>query len=181
MKKLLICLFTVFTAITAFCQNDSLPRNAQGNYEYTGVVNVDSASADKLYSNAKIFVVDAFKSGKDVTQLNDDNSKTAAGTGSIQIVFKGISMAAVDKFVKFKFFIQCKNGRYKYTISNFQFAMIGTQLNANVLLEDEKRLKHYATKNMRAQLFQEVSMNMDQLIEHLKKDMASQTALTKDW
>lgn len=180
MKKLIICLFTATIALPCFSQAD-LPKNADGKYEYSAVVNVDSASADKLYSNTKLFVVDAFKSGKDVTQLNDDDAKTVAGTGSMKIYFKGISMSAVDKFVKFKFFIQCKDGRYKYTFTNFEFAMIGTQLNATVPLEDDNLLKHYVTKNLKVQLFNQVSENMNQLILNLKKTLASQTAITKDW
>lgn len=63
MKKLFICLFTVSFAASAFCQSDSIPRNDEGKFEYTEVVKMDSAIAGKLYSNAKLFIVTAFKSG----------------------------------------------------------------------------------------------------------------------
>ena len=179
MRKLILLL--TLLPLKVLCLSDSIPKNAEGLYEYTDVVNVDSASAAKLYSNAKLFIVDAFKSGKDVTQLNDENAKTVVGSGTTHIFFKGIMGSAIEKFLSFKIFLQCKEGRYKYTISNFEFIMVGTMVNATIALEDEKRLKHYITKNQVVQLKQQISNNLDILIKDLKNHLSSQTGSTKDW
>ena len=176
-----ILLLITLLPLQSFCQSDSIPKNVLGKYDYTDVVNVDSAAADKLYSNAKIFIVDAFKSGKDVTQMNDENAKTVAGTGTQKIYFKGISLSAVDKFIKFKFFIQCKDGRYKYSISNFELEMIDNRGSSSIPLENEKELKHFVTKNMKAQLMRQVNNSMRKFINDLNKNMSSQTANTKNW
>ena len=99
--KLLLIAFLLIPFVSHY-QSDSIPINADGKYEYSEVVNVDSASAQKLYSNAKIFIVTAFKSGKAVTQLNDDAAKTVAGNGTDQVFTKGLVGSAINKFIKFR-------------------------------------------------------------------------------
>lgn len=181
MKKLIFCLFAIITTIAAFSQTDSIPKNEQGNYEYSDVVQVDSASAQKLYSNAKIFSVTAFKSGKDVTQLNDENAKTVAGNGTMRVYFKGYLNSGIDYFVKFKLIIQCKDERYKYTFNNFEFAAATARVSFSIPVEDDQRLKHYATNKMKAQLLEQINNNVKQMIQTLKKTMASKTESTQDW
>ena len=83
MKSFLVTSFIMAHYFACGQIADTIPKNVQGMYEYTEVVKVDSCSADKLYSNAKLFIVDAFKSGKEVTQLNDDNTKTIAASGNV--------------------------------------------------------------------------------------------------
>jgi hypothetical protein len=166
MNKFLLLLFLLPGKI--FCQTD-IPKNADGNYEYTGVVNVDSASADKLYSNAKLFIVDAFKSGKDVTQMNDDVAKTVAGKGDFKIYYKGLS-GGIDAYVYFKIIIQCKDGRYKYTINHFEYTSGGRSA---ISLEDDKNMKHETTKNMKGQVLHQVNDDALALIDELHKHMAS--------
>ena len=176
MKTFLTAILVLFTT-AAFCQERPLPKNADGNYEYTGVISVDSLSASRLYSNGKLFVVTSFRSGKEVTQLNDEDSKTVAGNGTLKLNFKGLN-AAVDEYVKFRFIIQCKDGRYKYTINNFQLV---SPPSSPVPLENEKALKHYATRNMEEQIFNQVNDDMQNLVAELQKSMAAQSESTKDW
>jgi len=175
MRKFILLL--IFFPLAAFPQKDSLPKNGDGLYEYTEVVNVDSISADKLYSNARLFVVKAFKSGKEVIQLNDDVSKTFAGSGTIPIVFRGLGGMGGSDFVKFKFFIQAKDSRYKYSITNFE---VSAPPRSAIALESEKMKRAY-TKNMNKQIIEQVSFSMEKFIEDMKKNMASQTRETKDW
>lgn len=164
-------------------QTDTLPRNTEtGKYEYSDVVSVDSVTADKLYSNAKIFMVDAFKSSKDVTQLNDDVAKTVAGRGTTKIEFKGIGLSGLEKYVRFKVYIQCKENRYKYTFNSFSFSMISSSFSGEKDLEDESYFtKRWLTKKQYQQLMSQVSETMNLLIADLKKHMASQVGSTKDW
>lgn len=164
------------------CQIDSIPKNVGGKYEYSGVIQVDSANATKLYSNAKLFIIDEFKSGKDVTQLNDDNTKTVAGSGTDKIVLKGYVGSAIDKYLKFKILIQCKDNKYKYTINNFEISFYSSMVNQTLDLESESKFKnHYLTKKQVIELYQKVNSDMKSIIEDLKKHMASQTDNTKDF
>ena len=182
MKSFIVILF-ITAHFFAFGQNtDAIPKNAQGMYEYTEVVKVDSASSDKLYSNAKLFIVEAFRSGKDVTQLNDDNTKTVAGSGNDEIVTKGFMGSAIDKRVKFRILIQCKDGRYKYTINNFEVSFLSEMVNKTVDLEDEKGFRNkYLTKKQTAELYKILNSDMHTLIVDLKKYMASHTESTQNF
>jgi hypothetical protein len=51
MKKLLLFL-SIASSGAASAQETTIPKNENGNYEYSSVIAVDSLSADKLYSNA---------------------------------------------------------------------------------------------------------------------------------
>ncbi|MBA3707160.1 MAG: DUF4468 domain-containing protein, partial [Bacteroidetes bacterium] len=157
---------------------DSIPKNADGQYEYSEVVNVDSFFASKLYSNAKLFIVEAFKSGKDVTQLNDDNTKTVVGNGADPIVLKGLAGSAIDKYLKFRINIQSKDNKYKYTINNLQLSFNGTMVHATATLDDEKKLLHYVTKKQYKELIEVVESDMSDLVTSLKSHMSSKSA---DW
>lgn len=182
MKKLLFCLFAIILILKGYSQSDSIPKNSEGNYEYSEVVSVDSTSAQKLYSNAKIFVVTAFKSGKAVTQMNDDASKTVAGNGTDQIVTKGLVGSAVDKFILFRILIQCKDGRYRYTITNFKINFTNGVESVTYPLEREKAYnRKILTKKQTAEVYSKLNSDMQLLIEKLKNTMASKTENTQDW
>ncbi len=159
----------------SFAQQNLIPKNEAGNYEYTEVVNVDSATAEQLYSRAKIFVVNAFKSGKEVTQLNDDATKTVAGNGSDKINYKGLN-GLQENVLQFKFLIECKNGRYRYTISNFELVSVYGGYTTHI--ENETTMRHISTKGMQKQMFQQMHADMQLLIANLKKSMEAQS---KDW
>lgn len=174
MKKIILFVGLLIPLLT-FSQ--SIPKNADGKYEYTEVINVDSETSETLYSHAKMFLVDAFKSGKDVTQLNDDISKTVAGTGAIKIILRGTSGS---QYVTFKINIQCKDGRYRYDFSRFQYDLVynGDQY---FDLEDSKMIKRNMVGKQYEQAMQQISDGMKDLIENLKKHMASESNHTKDW
>lgn len=171
----------LFVALSSFAQDDVIPKNADGKYEFTEVVNVDSVSADKLYSNAKIFIVHAFKSGKDVTQLNDDNTKTVIGKANMHLIVSGLIGSAIDKWVNYTVTIQCKDGRYKYSFSDFVLEMIGTQYRGSGSLDDEKIIKGMLTKKQYGQMITKVSITIKTLIIDLKTTMAGKSAATKDF
>ena len=177
MKLLLIAFLLI--PFVSHSQSDSIPINADGKYEYSEVVNVDSASAQKLYSNAKIFIVTAFKSGKAVTQLNDDAAKTVAGNGTEQVFTKGLVGSAINKFIKFRILIQSKDGRYKYSITNFEIHFISDAIDRTYALEDSKN--KVLTKKQTVEVFQQLNTDMHSLIAELKKTMASKTESTQDW
>jgi hypothetical protein len=182
MKLLLLTSFIIAHSFASGQSVDTIPKNAQGMYEYTEVVKLDSASADKLYSNAKLFIVDAFKSGKNVTQLNDDNTKTVAASGNDKIITKGFVGSAIDKRVKFRILIQCKDGRYKYTINNFEVSFLSEMVDKTFSLEDEKGFKNkYLTKKQTAELYETLANDMNTLIIDLKNHMSSHSESTQDF
>lgn len=95
-----------------------LPLNSETNLiEYTELVQVDSTTTQKeLYSRAKEWVAIAFKSAKDVIQMDDSENGIMILKGIIPI---SGGMYLADGKVDFTMKIQLKNGRYKYWITNF--------------------------------------------------------------
>ena len=174
MKKNLL-LLAIILPVACFCQKDTIPKNADGKYEYTEVVNVDSSDAASLYSKAKMFIVSAFKSGKDVTQLNDDNSKTVIGKGVTPVSIKIIIGPPVSSYVGFTISIQCKNNRYRYLINDFILDDISTKRR----LDDTYWQKSRSRKKMLDQIQHQIYEDMTAFVTELKKDMSSHTA--KDW
>ncbi|MEO6136651.1 MAG: DUF4468 domain-containing protein [Ginsengibacter sp.] len=166
-------LFLLFSLlpIFAFSQTDSLQKNSNGQYEISEIVNVDSSSKDDLYSRAKKFVAINFKSGKAVTQLNDDNSKTVVGKGVETMKIKISIGSPVYQPMDYTFTILCKDNRYKYVISDFLFYNTG-DLNTTKALEDESYwLKNKQSKKMWLDIKHQTTKQMNSLIALLKKSM----------
>lgn len=115
MRALILAL--MLTPLSVFAQD--LPRNETGRIEYTEVVKVDSANAAILYSNAKIFIAKSFKSAKNVTDLSDENSKTVIIKGNMPVSVRSMGSFWDYGVVWFQISIQCKDGRYKYSITDF--------------------------------------------------------------
>jgi len=168
--------FLLLLPFAAFSQSDSLPKNAQGIYELTEVVQLDSVSAANLYSRAKKFVAINFNSGKAVTQLNDDNTKTVIGKGvTTALVNPGIG-THVPINVDYTFTIQCKDNRYKYSITDF---LVENSTSAKTALEDDAWQKKKMGRKMFSQIEQHVYSSMTELQALLKKSMAEDNS--KDW
>jgi hypothetical protein len=178
MKKLFFCLATALTATVGFSQSDSLQKNKDGIYELSAVVNVDSASANDLYSKAKKFVAINFVNAKEVTQLDDDNSKTVIGKGITTVLVNVGIGSLVPVNVKYTFVIQAKDNRYKYSIKNFLFHNTDY---TTVALEDESYwYKRKISRKMWPDVKRQIYQNMDIMITALRKNMSFSES-TKDW
>ncbi len=80
------------------------------------VVKLDSTTQKELYSRAKLFFAESFKSAKKVIQL-DDGSSIIVGKGITTFTSgKGLTKANID--ISFLLKIELKEGQYRYTISN---------------------------------------------------------------
>ena len=119
MKDVFLLTIGLIISMTCRSQDVNLPKNSEGKVEYSSVVNVDSISADILFSKAKLFITEAFKSGKDVTQLIDEATKTIIGKGTIKVEVAKMLGMVFPGYVKFTVTISSKEGRYKYIFTNF--------------------------------------------------------------
>lgn len=86
---------------------------------YTEVVTVDSTlTANELFKNAKIWMVDAFASSKDVIQNQDDKNFILIGKGLLKESFGG----GVDNVnIYFSIKIETKDSRYRYSIYDLKY------------------------------------------------------------
>lgn len=174
MKRLLILLLIPITSYT----QTTLPVNPDTKrYEYTGVENVDSINATDLYSRAKLVITKVFVSGKDVTQLTDDNSKTIIGKGLIPVALPNSAYEFKHGYVQFTFTIQCKDNRYKYSLGDFVLeyeAQAKKQRDMPFEREDPKAVTSKQWEKLKLQFFIQITA----LIETMKKEMSQKG---KDW
>lgn len=118
MKQLLFIF--LFTPFYSMAQNEMDIDTL--HFNFSEVVSADSVSATTLYSNAKLFIANAFVSAKNVTQLEDENSNTIVVKGLFILPLKNMpySFSYLKTFTtNFKLQIQAKDNKYKYTLSDF--------------------------------------------------------------
>jgi hypothetical protein len=89
-----------------------------GKIVYTEVVNIDSTSRSELYLRAKTWFVHNFNSANNVIQLDDKESGKLIGNALFDVRLSLMSKQNAG-FVRFLVEIQVKDGRYKYTFTDF--------------------------------------------------------------
>jgi len=133
MKLIATIASVLFTALS-FAQ---FPINDKGKIEYTNVVAADSLNATELFGKARLFLSKAFNSGKETTELTDEqnNVVSAKGWAPVYITSLGVKY---EQQLWFSFTIQCKAGRYKYTIDNVYLVSKGTKQSNEYYFENGK-------------------------------------------
>lgn len=135
MKKILIFILSVFPSLI-FSQSspftDVFPF-VNGKVVYSEVIQVEGKSVLDLYKNAKIWLVEAFKSSKDVIHNDDKDNHIIIGKGYFEGV--GHNKNIVNAKYWFTIRIDCREGRYKYTITDFIYdfdvIVMGTKTHFN--------------------------------------------------
>lgn len=134
------------------------------------VIQIDSVSKTELYKRAKLWVVESFKSAKNVIQLDDVENSTIVIKGITTIYFKAF-IATADLDVKFTLKIEAKEGRYRYTLNNVNFILAGN----NDTPASNYWKNPNLTKNTRVALGEELA----NIIIRLKKGMLKATSADK--
>lgn len=176
--KNIILFAALLISMHSFAQMDTLPVNPDTHLvDFTEVVKVDSATAKVLYSNAKLYMANAFVSGKAATQLNDDENFTIVGNGYISV---GVSTMLGKKpcgGFDFKVTIQCKDGRYRYSFTGFNHSASGGD--ACGPIEKAKSGNFDVTKKDWNNWKDMVRSQINTTIVDLKKYMEGSVAATK--
>jgi hypothetical protein len=151
-----------------FAQN--FPLDTTGKITYQGIVKVDSLSAKEIYTNAKSFIANQFKSYKDVVQLEDETNYKFIIKGSFVAIYEGEHDAELG-VVKFKATIECKDNRYRYTITNFthEYQRSGYDLSiGNLESNEENKLSQEAIQGIKIY----TNKMMLTIIEKMKTDFS---------
>ena len=125
MKKLIVLfLFPIFTlsAQTEYdyqYENLYLPKDEKGNVVYSDIVDVPGLSGDQLYTSARIWFLEKFKSSKDVIQYEEREAGIVAGNGIMTVDDMALGYLIQTK-ISFSIRIETKDERFRYQISNLK-------------------------------------------------------------
>lgn len=156
---------------------------------FTEVVKVDSTkTAKELFSSARIWFANSFKNPKDVVALDDPDSSTIIGKGTMAYN-SNIFMGGQGRsgWISFDIKIVTKDGRYKYDFDNFHHK--GNILSFG-LITDAETLPQLSglnggSKNYKEKVTKEVKGRIDEvvtnLIFELKNEMDKKTSSKENW
>ena len=131
MKKLLLALTSIFLiSSVTFAQGDTeqdmqlygtgtMPFNDAGEVVFSQVIPAEGHSVDDIYTAAKIYITEAFRSANDVIQMDDkDNGILIIKGWREQTPQSGFmrAFAGAPYQVHFTMKIQARDGRYKVDI-----------------------------------------------------------------
>lgn len=118
MKYLIIPL--LFSVNFCFAQQVIFPIDSlTGKVVFTDIVKVDSVSTNELYKRARAWFTETYKSSKDVIQDADAEAHSISGKASIEAHYTIMGSTRNWGYVYYYISIICKDGKYKYIISDF--------------------------------------------------------------
>ena len=114
-----IFILLIFFNVAVYAQ---LPTNEKGEISYTKVVNAEGSTKKQLYDKAKLWIVSKLKSGDNMVELSSENADQIVGTGNLILedIYTGFHKKhkITNVSLNFKFIVFCKEGRFKYELSN---------------------------------------------------------------
>lgn len=168
MKNTITLIFFGLSSIGFFAQ--VLPKNELGKVEYTEVIKVDSTSKNSLYSSAQLWFVETFKDAKSVIQLQDKENGELIGKGLFYIPTNRFGYTAIGLgIVRFQVQISVKEGRYKYSFSNFTHEGDKPQIYDCGCLDNEEPT--VCSKKIFAEVKEKTDAQIKILIASLKRAM----------
>jgi hypothetical protein len=120
MRKLFTAFLGIMPLLTFGQLIDELPKSDNGKLNFNEVIQVDSIMQNQLYLNSKQFFIDAFKSAKDVIQMDDKDAGIIIGKAFIDVNAKMLGAYYPVK-MWFTIKIQSKEGRFKYEIYDIYY------------------------------------------------------------
>ena len=126
MKKILLLLVSV-----GFCFGQTPEDTTIGQYpidsttgevNYSNVAKIEGMSKADIYTKTKNWITASLKSADNMIQLDDTDMNQITSTGTI--ILDDIRLPYKQKmyckaYLNFKFIVKIKEGRIKYTVSNF--------------------------------------------------------------
>lgn len=165
MKKVLVA-FMLVCSVSAFAK------------EYTEVVQVPDKNTDQLYSLAREWFAETFKSAQDVLQMDDPVAGKLIGKGMGDVNVKsGMVPVTLDYEFQVKVFV--KDGRYKYLIEKIAIVSDGVR---SSIEEFEQAREKFKNKKKKVAYFSSI---IDSIDDDMKKLIISLNSKMKgiedDW
>jgi hypothetical protein len=149
-----------------------LPRLPHGRFGYQEVVPATGASSSELLSRARVWAAAEYRSANDVIQLDDPSSGMLMVKGTFEVSY---ATAAVT--VEHRVTVEVKDGRYRYTVSNFVLGFPKASALSDKALEEW----HAYSEEGTAKVLGRVARQAGSIVENLKRAMQSPTPASSDW
>ena len=183
MKFLNILIFLLFSTIIYGQSSEAI--------KYMEVVELDSTrTAKNLYSQARMWFAETYRSSKDVIQLEDKENGRIIGKGNIKYesnIFVGST--GTRGWINYTISISVKDGKYKYEITNFMHE--GNSLNSqgafsfDLITTDKECPKEVGNKNWRNKVYidikKQIELKTNTIISSLKEYMKKKTNKDDGW
>lgn len=145
------------------------------------VVQVESASKEQLFQNAKHWIFRLLKSSDNLIHLDDEHSNSIIVAANIMLETR-VSFACMlnDTKLDYKLTIAFKDGRYKYTIDNMIHRYVGNCGEGETVHRSAYLQDIGFSKRKRAKVYNEVDQKLKLIIADLKQSMATPVA-EADW
>lgn len=109
MRKILVILFTLLLSTTGFAQEISEKESFFPKYQ--GVVTMENKSKDVIFSSAKLWVAENFRSAQNVIQLDDAENGVLLIKANFVLYYSGFP---IRNYFTLK--VEAKDGRFRYTV-----------------------------------------------------------------
>lgn len=144
------------------------PMDSTGNITYREVIEVKDKSKDELYLSAKEWFAATFKDSKQVLEIDDKEAGVLVGSG-----WSNIDGQVIDIKLWQTIKIETKDGKYRYTVTDFKLQSYPTIYNADpptMDLEDSLFAKPDIKKAARKPK-ESILIQINGLVYGLKKGM----------
>lgn len=109
-------LFVVMIVLMAAVIYSPMVFGQENPLSYSKVVQAEGLSADEIFSRARAWVATTFNSSNDVTQLAENNMIVLKAMQQFDYKLNGLTGS--DNRVNYTFTVECRDGRYRVSISN---------------------------------------------------------------
>jgi len=194
MKKIFLILTCLFITAAASAQKDLLSFNEQNKYIYYQVVEQPGLTADTMHARALYFLKTAYAQNKIKEGAISGNF---TGSGKFLIASSLSAIKHVYGEINYTYFIECKDGKYRYWLTDFVYTPHKTDRYGNSVPEQgvDIPLEGGASKVDKREFgicLDEVGTYSKQFGDKLKQDMVKISNLspkethktittTKDW
>jgi hypothetical protein len=137
-------------------------------YTYQEVIEVSGATKEELFDKARMWFTVTYVDAKSVIEVEDKAEGKIIGKGSFLIPF-----SLADRAIQHVVTLEVKNGRYRYTFTNFYLDMLTSSI-GNCTFEDMPKMN-------RKNIYGKTHEKMMRFSASLKKAMSAPLATQRDW
>lgn len=178
----------IILTLTLLC---SIVGFSQEPLKWEEVVMLDSTiNKEELFTRARHWFSNNFKSEKDVISIADKESGEILGNAVLEYTSKHFYMGVVcvNGYVNFKINIYVKDGRYKYVFHSFNhegsYYDGNKPINYGMLTDSEiapKPSRGVSSNKAWNEIKEQTLSQMDVVINSLKIEMAKKSEILEDW